>query len=448
MPPCALCGHNPHMPLSWSEFVKQRQWTKLQLFPNAGATKTVMVCSHIWWTEQIALAIYNAGYNVLFAPPFYLMYTDELSWQQFDSHWKDTRETLRRHDVSLIVGGNTCAILVNPKTGELVHHQAGADGRTIPIVNWWWDELRTRPPFAREGISPDDFLKILADPHTVNAIWDVDVKEELEAQFSLRNLFHLPLATLPEFWPHGFIPMEERPLAACFLGNCHFDATWAATDQDPLLDWARDAAARKASDTRIPMKQCISAATLKSGGIPKNSKYLTGTDAWTEFARPWELLNAAWMHMTRNQMVIAIANHLKGKLALIGKGWNALGLRANMEHAGEKSGVIYGQSQLSLNLFGGCVHGGLPLRPFDIATSSGLILTHNQRELPDHFTPGSECVAFNSESDLIAKIDHIRSHPETYNNICKAGRQRVLSCHTWGHRIEVLTDELARRGLS
>jgi len=435
------------MPLTWSEFLKRRQWMALQLFSNTGATRTIMVCSHIWWTEQIALALFNAGYNVLFHPPFYLYYTEEAAWNQFDAHWLNIRQTIRDHKVSLILGGNSCGILVHPKTGELVHHNAGAEGRSVPVVSWWWDEVRNRPPCARAGISPADFLKILADPDTLNAIWDLDVKEELEAQYSLKNLVHLPLATLPEFWPHGFIPMEERPLTACFLGNCHFDAAWAATDQDPLLDWARDVVARKVADIQVPMQQCIDAATLKHGGIPAQSKYLGGTDAWDDFAQPWALINAAWMHTTRNQMVLAAEGHLKGKLALIGKGWNALGLRANMEHAGEKSGVIYGQSQISLNLFGGCVHGGLPLRPFDIAASSGLILTHNQRELASHFAHGAECVVFNNKSELVAQIDHIRSHPKAYNEICKAGRRKVLSYHTWRHRLDALVKELTRRGL-
>jgi len=41
---------------------------------------------------------------------------------------------------------------------------------------------------------------------------------------------------------------------------------------------------------------------------------------------------------------------------LIGKGWNSMGLRANSEHAADKSALIYAQSKASLNLFGGCVH--------------------------------------------------------------------------------------------
>ncbi len=432
--------------MSWSEFSALRKRLTPQLFPCPGAMHTIMVCSHIWWTEQIGLAFLNAGLNVLFQPPFYLLYTDPAAWPQFDKHWQEIQSTLRSQHIDLIFGGNSSALLIHPKTRQLIHHAAGADGKNIPVVSWWWDEIRANHPLSKAGISPADFLAILADPHSLNAIWDIDVKEELESQYALANLFHLPLATLPEYWPHGFVDMQDRPLTACFLGNCHFDAAWTQTDSDPLLDWARDAATQKAADPNIPMQRCIDNATTKSAGIPKNSKYLTG-DPWTDFSRPWELLNAAWMHIARNQKVLAAANHLKGKLALIGKGWDALALRANMENAGEKSGVIYGQSHVSLNLFGGCVHGGLPLRPYDIATSGGLILTHNQRELPNLFTPNQECLAFNTQEEMLAQIDRVRTSPKDFNPIAQAARRRVQSHHTWLCRIQSLLTELRRRNL-
>jgi len=69
---------------------------------------------------------------------------------------------------------------------------------------------------------------------------------------------------------------------------------------------------------------------------------------------PPEVLNAVYMHYTRNRYVVAAERLLHGKLALIGKGWDKLGRRGNMDHAGDKSGEIYAQSQISLNLFGGC----------------------------------------------------------------------------------------------
>ena len=49
----------------------------------------------------------------------------------------------------------------------------------MTLINWWWDEVRTKPPLARAGVGPAEFVRLLGNEHTINAIWDIDVLEEL-----------------------------------------------------------------------------------------------------------------------------------------------------------------------------------------------------------------------------------------------------------------------------
>ena len=399
--------------------------------PNLGPhTRTVMVPSHIWWTEHLALALLNAGHNVLLHFALYLLYTDDELWRQFDHCWNMVLQTMRQHQVDLIVAGNSTALMVHPKTGELLHQAA-----KVPMVHYWWDEPRTRPPFGKRlPLTPEDYLRFLRDPATLNVIWDRDVLEELGEYCQITNTLHVPLATLPEMWPDGYMPLENRPLAACFLGNCHAAVDWIETDADPLAAWARQVVTRKIADLDRPMAACL----REAGAIPRGeSAHLAQhTGAWEQFTMPWDFLNTAYMHRTRNEMVKAVAGHIAGKLALIGKGWEALKLRANSEHALDKTGLVYGLSKASLNLSGGCVHGGMPLRPFDIAASSGLLLTHYQRELPELFEPGRECLAFRNAPEMLEHLDHILARPADYNGIAQAGRARVRAEHTWSRRVE------------
>ena len=75
--------------------------------PNPGPhTRTIMVSSHIWWTEHLALAMLNAGHNVLLHFALYLLYTDDEFWGQFGCCWNMVLQTLRQHNVDLIIGGN------------------------------------------------------------------------------------------------------------------------------------------------------------------------------------------------------------------------------------------------------------------------------------------------------------------------------------------------------
>ncbi len=427
------------MAITWQEFLARRAGgSGVQLFSVPGATRTVMVCSHIWWTEQIACAFVQRGFNVLMHPPLYTLYTDPAAVPRFEELWQNILTHIHAAKVDYFFGGNTSAMLVHPRTGQLLHTAAREQGRPVTLINWWWDEVRTRPPLAAAGVGPAGFVRMLNDPNAINAIWDRDVLEELAAQLGLTNMVHLPLATLPEFWSQGYVPLEQRPLAACFLGHCHFTADWIENDADPLHGWAREIVARKIAAPRTPMQQLIAEeSAARQIGAPVAGED-PGDAAWSAFSRPMEVLDSAYMHFTRNQLVKAAAAHLGGKLALIGKGWDKLGLQANMEHAQEKSGLIYAQSQVSLNLFGGCVHGGMPLRPYDIGASGGLIVTHDQRELPELFEPGKECLVFANREQLVDQLTRVRADPKVFNTVALASRRRVLAQHTWGHRIDAL----------
>jgi hypothetical protein len=427
------------MAMTLAEFQARRQPNTTQFFKVAGARRTVMICSHIWWTEQMALALINLGYNVLVHIPLYLLYTDDATFAQFDVLWGQIVAGVRRAGVEVIIGGNAAAMGPHPRTGEMLHEAVG-----VPLVNYWWDEPRSEPPFARRGIGVEAYVQALRGERVLNVVWDVDVREELERFLGVGNSVHVPLGCLPEYWPGGFVPVESRPLAACFLGNCHFEAGWVERDDDPLVAWARAVVERKMADMDGSMAACAEAV----GAPPGETRHLREDAAnkeWRRFVLPWEVLNSVWMHRTRNVLVKAAAEALKGKLALIGKGWEQLGLRANGEHAGDKSGEIYAQSRASLNLFGGCVHGGMPLRPFDITASGGVLVTHYQRELPGLFEEGKECVSFRDGAGMIEALARIEREPAAYSSMALAGRARTLAEHTWEKRMGRVMAEVERR---
>jgi spore maturation protein CgeB len=430
------------MAMTLAEFNARRVPHTTQMFKVEGAEsvgRTVMICSHIWWTEQMALALINLGYSVLIHVPLYLLYTDDGAFSQFDEHWGRMVTGIKGTGVEAIIGGNAAAMAPHPARGEMLHEEVGA-----PLVNYWWDEPRSEPPFARRGVLMHEYLEGLRDSQTLNVMWDRDVMEEMGAFFGVTNSVHAPLGCCPEYWPGGMVAVEKRPLAACFLGNCHFEAGWVETDSDPLVAWAREVVGRKMADMDVSMAECVKA----SGEIPAETRHLR-EDAprkeWRRFVLPWEVLNSVWMHRTRNLLVKQAAEALGGKLALIGKGWEQLGLRANGEHAGDKSGQIYAQSRASLNLFGGCVHGGMPLRPFDITASGGVLVTHYQRELPGLFEEGKECVSFRDGAGMVEALGRIEREPARYTAMAEAGRRRTLAEHTWEKRMSRVMEAVAER---
>ncbi len=202
---------------------------------------------------MIGLALLRLGYNVILSLPWYGFWIDDNWYRDFENQFALWVKMLRDQKVACVIGGNTTAMVRNPKSGEMLHRAAG-----IPVVHYWWDEPRAAPPMARRGVSLVDYVAMLKDEKTLNVIWDVDVQEELREFLGVENSIHVPIATAPELWEEPFVAMESRPGAACFLGNCHYvtDAQRAEFEPD-LAQWAQDVARNKFGDLDRGIAECV-----------------------------------------------------------------------------------------------------------------------------------------------------------------------------------------------
>lgn len=414
------------------EFLKQRQIGQNQQFNNPGSKFTIVLCSHIWWTELMAYSLLKLGYSVLIAHPWYWNYVHDTRWDMASDLFDAWVKIIREQNVRLAIGGNAAAIFLHPKTGEPIHQAAG-----IPLVNYWWDDPRVTPPMAQRGVPLESYFDCLRDNRTLNAIWDIDVMEEMQAYFGLTNTLHLPLATEPEYWPEHPSTLVGRKWAGCFLGNYHV----APKDQrghwaPDLAAWAKSAADAKLADPSRPMLDCLKLADPQTRPLADISR---------EFER-WGMLSCLLMDQNRNELVAQLCRQFGDKFVLIGMDWDKFGLHAAAEHSGlPNAALFYANSQLSLNLFGGCVHAGMPLRPFEIAASHGLIFTQYNRELPNLFDLDHECVSFQNPQQMQEQADRVLTHPADFDRVVQAGRKRVLSEHTWDHRMARLIRECQQR---
>jgi hypothetical protein len=414
------------------EFIEATQKNAHCWFECPGSRRTVMVSSHIWWTAAMAYAIWQRGYNVVVTRPFYLAYVSDQAWADFGRHFDEWRGLIRTHKVNLVIGGNSTGILMNLHTGELLHEAA-----SVPLVNYWWDEPRNQTPAFKRGMTRDQFLAILARPSVLNVFWDRDVQEEMTALYGLANAMHAPLATEPELWDTTFTPLAQRPVPACFLGNCHgTDPSWGNPLDPAVLDRAQKIVALHLADLDRPMMDCLRAPGITApdpGAIP-SAVAASGGDG--DFAL-WHAIMALLNDCRRAQHVKAMKAKLGEYFRIFGRGWDKVGLASGGEHCGfDGTAQAYVQSILSLNLFGGSIHSGMPLRPYDIAASHGLVFTAYNRELPELLEPGKECVAFRTEAEMLEQVDRILSDPAAYDGVVQAGRRRVLAEHTWGHRFD------------
>ncbi|KWX74766.1 CgeB family protein [Paenibacillus jilunlii] len=77
-------------------------------------------------------------------------------------------------------------------------------------------------------------------------------------------------------------------------------------------------------------------------------------------------------------------------------------------------------------------------RTFDAASCEAFQLIDAKDDLANHFEEGKEIVSFEDKHDLLEKIHYYIAHDEERKQIAQNARKRVLTSHTFQHRIDHL----------
>ncbi len=101
----------------------------------------------------------------------------------------------------------------------------------------------------------------------------------------------------------------------------------------------------------------------------------------------------------------------------------------------EQMPLVFRHSRINLNISLRSIKSGIPLRAFDIMGSGGFLLSNFQADFLDAFTPGEDFVYYESEEDLLQKIDYYLEHEDERAAIAKNGHNKVAAAHTFRHRV-------------
>jgi spore maturation protein CgeB len=84
------------------------------------------------------------------------------------------------------------------------------------------------------------------------------------------------------------------------------------------------------------------------------------------------------------------------------------------------------------------------MRLYEATGVGTLLLTDAKRNLGDLLEPGKEVVTYASEDELLEMIHHYLDHEDERARIARAGQERTLRQHTYGHRMRELEAILGR----
>lgn len=103
---------------------------------------------------------------------------------------------------------------------------------------------------------------------------------------------------------------------------------------------------------------------------------------------------------------------------------------------------IFRSSRINLNISLRSIKSGIPLRAFDIMGSGGFLLSNFQADFLDDFIPEEDYIYYESEKDLLYKIDYYLEHEEERAAIARNGHDKVAEGHTFRHRVREMLAEL------
>ena len=107
---------------------------------------------------------------------------------------------------------------------------------------------------------------------------------------------------------------------------------------------------------------------------------------------------------------------------------------------------VYNRAKINLNFTLRSITTGIPYRAFEVMASRGFLLTNYQADFDDCYVAGEDYVYFDSEDDLMAKIEYYLTHEDERAEIARNGYERTLNDHTYVHRIKEILNVVFNEG--
>lgn len=86
---------------------------------------------------------------------------------------------------------------------------------------------------------------------------------------------------------------------------------------------------------------------------------------------------------------------------------------------------IFRNSKINLNITLRSILSGIPLRCLDVMGAGGFLLSNYQPELAEYFADGQEMVMYESQDDMLGKIEYYLIHEKEREEIALCGKEKI-----------------------
>lgn len=103
---------------------------------------------------------------------------------------------------------------------------------------------------------------------------------------------------------------------------------------------------------------------------------------------------------------------------------------------------VFKKAKINLNISLRSIIAGMPLRAFDIMGAGGFLMTNYQSDFLEFFTPGEDYEYYDSQADLMNKIEYYLAHEDERAAIARNGFEKIAAHHTYEHRVDEMLSYL------
>ena len=147
----------------------------------------------------------------------------------------------------------------------------------------------------------------------------------------------------------------------------------------------------------------------------------------------------AWYYPDRGR----IAQALDGvDLKIWGRNWPGRLAEGDRFVKDAVAAKIYSATKIGLNSHSNqSRQGGLNTRSFELLSTGTFELTDAVEGMEELLEPGREVAVYHSPEEARDRVRYYLKHPDERERMARAGRERVLSQHTFVHRMKTLLKE-------
>jgi len=291
----------------------------------------------------------------------------------------------------------------------------------LPTISWFVDS----PAYILLG-APG-----AVSPMIITPVWERSELPLLKS-FGFDQPFHLPLAVDPDVMRVGIDSAIDTNVG--FVG----DSMTAASAK-----WLNRLPTNDTNDLMIDF--CVKALLKDRQNSPFHPDIPV---SWTELDR-LNFASSVVLEATRRYRHSTLALLADDNLSVWGDaGWEG-SLPSNVKlfpvvDYYRELPAVYHQTAINLNFTSLQMPTAVNQRVFDAPAAGGFLLTDDQDDLHQLFQ-NDEIATFSTPAELPERVRYFRSRPSEREAICSRASSRILSEHTYLHRVRHLLAEAKRR---